>query len=307
MKLLTQKNPIIRFLYPRLGKLHQHSPKPFVIPKSYYRPKPLSLFPKISIVTPSFNQGIFLEKTILSVVQQKYPDIEFIIQDGESKDNSVEVIKKYQDRLNFWESKKDNGQSHAINLGFTHSSGDIMAYLNSDDLLLPGTLNYVAHYFETHPDVDVVYGHRIVIDENNFEVGRWILPPHSNEMLDWIDFVPQETLFWRRKIWNKAGGFIDENFQFAMDWDLLLRFKNAGANFARLPRFLGAFRVHSLQKTSSQMNETGFKEMTALRLRSHNRVVSQSEIKRKMIPYFLKHIVYHKLHRLKNIFITNKI
>ena len=139
-------------------------------------------------------------------------------------------MEKYRDRLVHAESRKDNGQGHAINLGFAHArGGEIMAYLNSDDLLMPGSLNYVAAYFAANPDVDVVYGHRVIIDPNGQEIGRWILPSHSDQMLIWADYVPQETMFWRRRIWDKAGGKIDEAFQFALDWDLLLRFREAGA------------------------------------------------------------------------------
>lgn len=294
------------FLAPRLGKLYQHAPISVQIPYRYWKTKTLSAPPKISIVTPSFNQGHFLEQTILSVLQQNYSNLEYIIQDGGSSDNSLEIIKQHKDNLHYYESKKDKGQSNAINLGFSHSNGEIMAYLNSDDLLLPGSLNYIAHYFETHPDVDVVYGNRITIDENSLEVGRWILPPHSNKILDWVDFIPQETLFWRRHIWNKVGATIDEHFQFAMDWDLLLRFKKADAKFARLPRLLGAFRVHSQQKTSAQINHVGLKEMSELRFRAHGRVVSHWEIRKKIIPYLIKHIFFQKLHRIQNKFLRMK-
>src|SRR5262249_23541680 len=144
----------------------------------------------------------------------------------------------------------DEGQTQAINLGFQHTSGEIMAYLNSDDLLLPGSLAYVAGYMAAHPEVDVVYGHRILIDECDDEVARWVLPRHDDRVLTWANFVPQETLFWRRRIWERVGGTLDASFQFAMDWDLILRFREAGARFVRLPRFLGAFRVHARQKTS---------------------------------------------------------
>jgi hypothetical protein len=163
---------------------------------------------------------------------------------------------------------------------------------------LPGTLHYVAHFFATHPDVDVVYGHRILIDDKDQEVGRWVLPPHDNQILSWADFIPQETLFWRRRIWDAAGGQIDESFRFALDWDLLLRFREAGARFVRLPRFLGAFRVHLEQKTSSQMNDTGMQEMEILRKRCHGRAITQEEINRHIRKYLCLHVICHKLYRL---------
>lgn len=285
------------FFRPRLGELYQYKPRRYIAPE-YYKKKPTLINPPlISIVTPSFNQGDFLEKTILSVIDQKYHALEYIIQDGDSRDNTIEVIKRYQSSLKHWQSVKDKGQSHAINLGFAHTTGEIMAYLNSDDLLLPGSLHYIANYFAKHPEVDVVYGHRVLIDEYDQEIGKWILPKHDSNILIWADYIPQETLFWRRRIWEKAGGHIDENFRFAMDWDLLLRFREAGAKFVRLPRFLGAFRVHLHQKTSSEMSHIGVEEMERLRLRSHGRKVTYLEIKKHILPYIAKHVVVHKLYR----------
>lgn len=282
---------------PRLGVLYQYDPKILTLRK-HQKTKTLKNPPTISIVTPSYNQCDFLDKTIASLVEQQYPKLEYIVQDGASTDNSVEVIKKYAPFIKHWESIKDNGQSHAINLGFRHATGEIMAYLNSDDILFPDTLHYVADYFEQHPEVDVVYGHRILIDENGNNVGRWILPPHDAQVLTWADYVPQETLFWRRSIWEKVGGQIDESFRFAMDWDLLLRFKEANANFVRLPRVMGAFRIHSQQKTSAQINSVGVKEMERLRQRAHGRDVAHEEVMQNVRPYLIKHMFYDILFRL---------
>src|SRR5262249_1995819 len=179
----------------------------------------------IAIVTPSFNQGAFLERTLASVLGQQYPRLEYVVQDGGSTDGTLAVLQRYRDQLTHWESVRDRGQAHAINLGFRRTTGDIMAYLNSDDLLFPGALAFVARYFAAHPQVDVVYGHRVIIDEQDQEVGRWVLPPHEDEVLSWTDPVPQETVFWRRRVWERVGGAMDESFQFALDWDLLLRFR----------------------------------------------------------------------------------
>lgn len=284
---------------PRLGILYQYKPKPFsTTPSHYKKAVELKTAPLISIVTPSFNQGHFLEKTIESVLDQHYPNLEYIIQDGGSTDNSVNIIERYQSSLKHWESKRDQGQSHAINLGFQHATGQIMAYLNSDDLLMGGSLHYVAQYFNDNPDVDVVYGHRVIINEKDQEVGRWVLSPHNSHALTYADFIPQETLFWRRRIWEKAGGHIDESFRFAMDWDLILRFMQAGAKFARLPRFLGAFRVHTQQKTSATMNSIGEEEIARLRFRQHGKVISRREVKRNVFFYQLQHLVLYKLYWL---------
>lgn len=281
-----------------LRSLRHYAPRDLFVPAKYHRPLPLEHPPAISIVTPSFNQGRFLEETILSVLNQDYPRLEYVVQDGGSKDQSVAVMEKYRARLKHIESRKDNGQAHAINLGFAHATGgEIMAYLNSDDLLMPGALNYVAAYFAAHPDVDVVYGHRVIIDPESKEVGRWVLPGHSDRMLVWADYVPQETLFWRRRIWDKAGGRIDDSFQFALDWDLLLRFRAAGAKFVRLPRFLGVFRIHASQKTSAELVTNGTPEMAKLRYRLHGRDTDLEDIRRNMRGYMLRHAWHNLLFR----------
>lgn len=288
------------FLKPKIGKLHLYPPRPFTQhPKRYKKIDTLENYPTISIVTPSYNQGAFLERTLTSVISQNYPALEYIIQDGGSTDNTVQILETYKQALKHCESIKDKGQSHALNLGFRHATGDIMAYLNSDDILMGGALHYVAKYFNDHPEVDVVYSHRVIINEFDQEVGRWILPAHDNHALTWASFVPQETLFWRRSIWEKIGGQIDESFHFAMDWDLLLRFKEANAKFVRLPRFLGAFRVHSAQKTSMEINDKGSKEMARLRFRCHGMHITQSEIYRNFRSYQIKHAIYQRLYNAK--------
>jgi len=153
-----------------------------------------------------------------------------------------------------------------------------MAWLNSDDMLMPGALRFIGEYFAANPSVDAIYGHRVVIDENDAEVGRWLLPEHDSEILKWADYVPQETLFWRRSLWDKVGG-VDTSFRFAIDWDLLVRFEAAGGKIVRLPYYLGCFRIHPLQKTSAEMvDSTGDREMARIRKRVHGRVVSYAEI-----------------------------
>ena len=126
-----------------------------------------------------------------------------------------------------------------------------------------------------------------------------MLPPHDKEALLWADFIPQETLFWRRKIWVQAGGAVDASFRFALDWDLLLRFQAAGANIKRLPRFLGAFRVHENQKTSSEIEEIGTLEMARLRKQNLGRAVTDKEVRSSIRPYLLKHVMLNKLYRIR--------
>jgi GT2 family glycosyltransferase len=172
-----------------------------------------------------------------------------------------------------------------------------MAYLNSDDLLLPGALASVGRYFADHPEADVVYGHRIVIDEEDKEIGRWVMLPHEDMALKWNDYIPQETLFWRRQIWDAIGGCFDESFQYALDWDLLLRFRKAGAKFVRMPRFLGAFRIHANQKSTLHVHTIGLQEAHRLQHRLHGRAVSKWESRCRVAPYLCKHVIYDLMHR----------
>jgi glycosyltransferase involved in cell wall biosynthesis len=285
-------------LSPKLGVLDQYPPRPLRFPSTYAARSDLRVPPLITLVTPSFGQAAYLERTLQSVLGQDYPRLEYVVQDGGSRDGSAAILERYRARLARCSSAPDRGQGHALNQGFSETKGDVMGYLNSDDLLLPGALHEVAAAFARHPEVDVVYGHRIVIDEQDREIGRWVLPTHDDAVLSWADYVPQETLFWRRRIWQRTGARIDESFRFALDWELLLRFRDAGARFLRLPRFLGCFRVHPAQKTSSQMEELGLVEMALLRRRCHGRAVTDDEIRRQLRPYLWRHLVRHKLYRL---------
>ena len=161
--------------------------------------------------------------------------------------------------------------------------------------MLPGTLAYVARYFLENPEVDVVYGHRIYINSNGFEVGRCVLPPHHAEALKWADYVPQETLFWRRRVWETVGP-IDQSFEFALDWEFLLRSQKAGFRFARLPRFLACFRVHDEQKSSSLM-QIGEKEMSQLRAEYLGEAPGVFEIDQALRGYLLQQALFDGLYR----------
>ena len=166
-----------------------------------------------------------------------------------------------------------------------------MAYLNSDDMLLPGTLAYVADYFMTHPHVDVVYGHRVFVDREGLEVGRAVLPPHDGRALQYADYIPQETMFWRKRVWDRIGP-IDESLHYAMDWDFILRAQAAGFKFARVPRFLACFRIHDAQKTAATY-AIGVREMGILRRRALGFDPTQMQIRRAIAPYLAKQLAYH--------------
>ncbi|MDQ3332124.1 MAG: glycosyltransferase [Planctomycetota bacterium] len=283
-------------LRPPLFKLRHHAPRPFHIPGRYYRIDNAHDGPTISIVTPSYNQARFLGRTIDSILSQGYAKLEYFVQDGGSNDGSADVLKSYGDRFG-WVSQRDKGQADAIRTGFARINGDVMGWLNSDDMLLPGTLNYVGRYFAEHPEVDVIYGHRVLIDQDDNEIGRWVVPPHNSETLRWVDTIPQETMFWRRSLYDKVGG-VDASFQFAMDWDLILRFIEADAKFVRVPRFLGAFRVHQDQKTLARAADLGLPEIKKLRQRTLGRVPTKPQIARHLSGYLAQHLVLHAGYRL---------
>jgi ADP-heptose:LPS heptosyltransferase len=265
---------VVERYWMQIGVLRQYEPRPIAwdsaIPKTKTDGAAL---PKMGIVTPSFEQPAFLESTMLSVLNQNYPHLLYVVQDGASRDASPEIIARYAPRLRHWASEPDKGQADAIRKGFKRIESelgpdDVMAWFNSDDLSAPRALAFVASYFASHPGVDVIYGHRIIIDDADREIGRWIMPRHEADSIEWIDYVPQETLFWRKRAWDLAGG-IDPSFQFALDWDLLARFHKAGCRIVRLPYFLGCFRVHAQQKTSQVIHTTGADEMARIRLRFH--------------------------------------
>ena len=248
--------------------------------------------PKLSIVTPSFQQARYLPETMRSVSNQNAVTCDYVVQDGGSTDGSVEIIAQNakSGRLTTWESVRDNGQADAIVRGFAKTSGnpdDLMAWINSDDFYLPGALAFVVDYFARHPEVDAIYGHRILVNEDSREIGRWFLPAHDHEVLRLNDFVPQETLFWRRRLWDKVGG-IDPTFKFAMDWDLLLRFQAAGARIVRVPYFLAYFRIHSAQKTSAAMQTIGQPEIDLLRTRAQGRPLQSLELEKN--PALLRYL-----------------
>lgn len=263
-----------------------HPPIPLVRERFPEARLPLERLPRFMVVTPSFQQGRFLEETIRSVLEQEGVRVDYVVEDGGSTDGSRELLERYGPRLAHWSSQRDRGQADALRRGFERVAcgpDDVMAYLNSDDRFMPGALRFVGEYFARHPEVDAVFGHRVLIDEESREVGRWFTPRQAaGADLAWFDLVPQESLFWRRRAWDKAGG-IDPQFQFALDWDFLLRLAGAGARFARLPWFLGVFRIHAHQKSQARLHEVGIPEMDGLRRRTLGRTPAPDEIVWRML------------------------
>jgi glycosyltransferase involved in cell wall biosynthesis len=213
---------------------------------------------KISVVTPSFNQANYLDTTIRSVLSQDYGDIEYIIIDGGSSDGSPEIIRKYADRLTYWCSEKDNGHADAIDKGFRRCTGDILCWLNSDDVFMPGALSRVAAYFQTHPETQALSGGAFIIDEHNQPLrgfGAQTLGSRgSYNMLRFYaqDAIFQPATFWRHSAYKAVGG-IDPSIQFIMDLDLFARLARL-KRFARLPAILACFRLHSECKSMNMQH-----------------------------------------------------
>jgi len=263
-------------LHPGCGKLEYHyEPRKISSEASNFMPQ-LVKIPRITVVVPSFNQGRFLADTLNSLLSQNYPNLELIVVDGGSKDQSVEVIEEFASDIHWWVSESDKGQAHAINKGMAHATGEILAWLNSDDCLMPGALWRVAASFNTENCPDVVYGHRVLINENGLDVGRWIMPGHHKFLLSYADYIPQETMFWSADLWQKAGAGVDESFRFALDWELIRRFVDAGAKFQLIPAFLGQFRMHEMQKTHANIESDGFREMEIIRNQCKQEFSSQA-------------------------------
>jgi glycosyltransferase involved in cell wall biosynthesis len=177
----------------------------------------------VTIVTPSFNQATFIGETIQSVISQDYQPIEHIVIDGGSTDGTLEILKKYQDRLK-WTSESDRGQADAINKGFRRAHGAILGWLNADDLLMPGAISTVANYFQTHPQVALVYGDALAIDERGRLFGRRanVSPCNFDSLLRVGDFIVQPAAFWRTELWQRVGE-LDESLHYVLDYEYWIR------------------------------------------------------------------------------------
>jgi glycosyltransferase involved in cell wall biosynthesis len=211
-------------------------------------------WPKITVVTPSFNQGQYLEQTILSVVGQEYPALEYFVFDGGSTDNSRDIIRSFEEELAGWRSEPDGGQANAINQAFARSSGEILCWINSDDFLLPGTLRRVARHMKDRLDrPHLIYGKALLFRESS-EWGKVQVPPAFDaERLRRIDYIVQPSSFWTRALWELTGA-LDGSMHFAFDWDWFLRASSHVA-FEFVDDLFSAYRFHADHKTSSGKEE----------------------------------------------------
>jgi len=223
--------------------------------------EPDSALPRISVIVPSLNQGRFLERTILSILNQGYPNTELIIIDGGSTDETLSVIEKYEKHISYWVSEPDKGQSHALNKGLSVAKGDIFAWQNSDDIYLPGAFKTVSRVFISHPEISVCYGNWVSIDEKDrvTNIHYALKPRIPHAPFENMDAYNQ-SMFWRFDCCRQCGGF-DENLTCLMDTDFIMRSMRlvGPEGFYKVDAFLGAFRWHGSQKTD-------FNEMTEKQL-----------------------------------------
>jgi glycosyltransferase involved in cell wall biosynthesis len=219
--------------------------------------------PRISLVTPTLNQARYLRSTMESVLSQGYPDLEYMVQDGGSTDGTLEVLRQYADRVPFV-SEGDRGQADAINRGLRRSTGDILGYLNSDDVFLPGTLRAVGEAFTSDPTLVLVFGRAIYVDDQGHGLAPYLTRHDAFERLADACFIAQPATFWRRTVWNEVGEF-DETLHHTMDYDYWLRVAaRYGAGPVRyLDRELAAARLHADAKSVAAWGR-GLEEILAL-------------------------------------------
>ena len=237
--------------------------------------------PTLSIVTPSFNQGRFIDETLRSVLGQGYPGLEYVVVDGGSTDDSVEIIRRHEDELAWWVSEPDGGHYAALNKGFGRTSGEIMGWLNSDDVYLPHALDVVGGVFAAFPEVEwITTLFPVTCTAEGAALGTGSLGGFNRSSflrganlpgLGWHarGFIQQESTFWRRSLWERAGGRIEDSLRLAGDFELWARFYES-AELVGVSALMAAFRYHDEQKTASQLEEY-LREATAVLGRYHRR------------------------------------
>lgn len=210
-------------------------------------------YPLVTIITPSYNQGRFIEETLLSVLNQDYPNIEYIVMDGSSTDNTLEILKKYSTRIT-WFSEKDKGQSDAINKGFRLAKGEVIAWLNSDDTYLPGAIRKAVDYLYTNPEAKFVYGEGYHISENGEVLERYPTEQFSYSHLAETCFICQPTTFWKKEIFETVG-FLNTDLQYAMDYDYWIRIAKKYKSLYYINEYLANSRMYPENKTLSKRVE----------------------------------------------------
>jgi glycosyltransferase involved in cell wall biosynthesis len=232
--------------------------------------------PKISVITPSYNQGHFIEETIHSVLGQNYPNLEFSVFDGGSTDQTVEVLKKFSSGLSFWRSEPDAGQAAAINEGFQRATGDIFCWLNSDDLHFENTLSTVADLLGPCLDQPVVvYGGCVIFDDRTRRQETRPATPFSQSLLETVEFFDQPSVFWTRKAWEMVGP-LDENLHYGFDWEWFLRAGKV-CRFVRTDAMLSCYRIHETHKSATGGKKRWLELLAIVRRHSSPAVVAHYE------------------------------
>ncbi|WP_170428875.1 glycosyltransferase family 2 protein [Ruegeria arenilitoris] len=224
--------------------------------------------PAISVVIPNYNCSAFIERTIKSVLDQNYPKLDLILADGGSTDGSLEIAERYRDAFSHIISEPDTGQANALNKGFAKATGEVMGWINSDDMLMPGGLSLVGSLFALNTDVDWVTGRMTCLDEDDNIVTNICPKPISRARLLAGDYqwVQQESTYWRRSLWDKSGGHLDESLSLAVDGELWLRFSRY-ANLTSVRAQIGAFRFRNGQRSESM--QAYHAEMLSAIVREH--------------------------------------
>ena len=249
-----------------------------------------SNLPLVSIITPSFNQGRFIEETILSVLRQDYKNIEYIIIDGGSNDNTLDILKKNNDNISYWISEKDKGQSEAIIKGLNVSKGKYITWLCSDDILEPSAVSKQVEFLESNKKIGMVYGDRTRIDAIGNIIGFSKQPKFRKFLLKIGYAIPQETVLIRRSVYNNTDG-LNENLNMAMDFDLWCKISKV-SKIGHIPSFLGRFRSHKMNKStifSHELKSSSFKKgfpnefLDVYKKHFNHRLIKQLYFKQKLI------------------------
>jgi len=213
-------------------------------------------YPAISVVVPSFNQGEYIEETLSSIIGQCYPNLELIVMDGGSSDNTVEIIEKYAEHIHYWQSKKDNGQADAINQGMRLSTGEVLCWLNSDDMYMPGTLLDIGRRFHTRTqDYHLVYGGCLHINQSEEELSGYVQAMGGGfdpVRLTYCDFIAQPSAFWTRKLWMDAAE-LNSDYHYVLDWEWFIRASKL-TDFEYVPKLYSLYRFHDDHKSSTGGN-----------------------------------------------------
>lgn len=249
---------------------------------------------KISVITPSYNQGQYLEETIQSVLNQKYPNLEYIIMDGGSTDNSVEIIKKYESQLVHWESKPDGGQSDAINKGFNMATGDILAWLNSDDYYLPDTLHQVSDLF-SGDELKIVFGECALYHEKTGKIkDSKVFEYAKTHNIEFSDYLIQPSSFWTKKTWEQVGE-LNEKLTYTFDWEWYIRARREGVHFQAVDKTWSVYRYHDQHKTGTGGNKREL-ELASIYRQYHSELLGQKYLQRRSMQD--KILMVNKVNRI---------